>query len=203
MAAALALNLTPGPDMLFCFANGLSHGRRAGLAAALGVGAGAFVHVAVAAGGLAGLIATSPLAFDVVRYAGAAYLLWLGVQTLLTPPIGPGSEQAIAASLRRIFTHGAITNILNPKVALFFIALLPQFVDPARGSVALQVILLGSLVNVTGTIVNGIVGASAGTVGGYLARNPALARVQQWITGAIFLGLAFRLALSEGVAARR
>ena len=200
--AALALNLTPGPDMLFCFANGLAHGRAAGLAAGLGVGAGSFVHVAAAGVGLAGLILASPLAFDLVRYAGAAYLVFIGVQTLRAPPIS-AAPAATSADLRRIFARGAITNILNPKVALFFIALLPQFVDPARGSVALQVILLGSLVNVTGTIVNAGVGASAGTVGRYLARNPIVARIQQWVTGAIFLGLAFRLALSEGAPARR
>jgi threonine/homoserine/homoserine lactone efflux protein len=201
--AALALNLTPGPDMLFCFANGLAHGRGAGLAAGLGVGAGSFVHVAAAAVGLAGLILASPVAFDLVRYAGAAYLVFIGVQTLRTPPISAATPATASADLRRIFAQGAITNILNPKVALFFIALLPQFVDPARGSVALQVVLLGSLVNVTGTIVNAGVGASAGTVGSYLARNPIVARLQQWITGAIFLGLAFRLALSEGAPARR
>jgi threonine/homoserine/homoserine lactone efflux protein len=198
MAAVLALNLTPGPDMLFCFANGVNRGRAAGAVAALGIGAGTLVHTVAAALGLAGLLLASPLAFDIVRYAGAAYLVWLAWKTLRAVPLGASGAVPEPRSLWRVFGHGAITNILNPKVALFFLAFLPQFVDPNAGPVALQVFVLGMLINLSGTLVNLAVGTGAGGLGSLLARNPAIARVQQYVTASIFLGLAARLTLSSG-----
>ena len=150
MAAVLALNLTPGPDMLFCFANGVSQGRVVGAVAALGIGAGTLVHTAAAALGLAGLLLASPLAFDIVRYAGAAYLVWLAWKTLRAAPLGASGAALAPRSLWRVFAQGAVTNVLNPKVALFFLAFLPQFVDPNAGPVALQVFVLGMLINLSG-----------------------------------------------------
>src|SRR4051812_25879304 len=144
LAAGLALNLTPGPDMLYVATRGASEGRSAGIVSALGIGAGTLVHIALVAAGLAALLTAVPVAYTAVRLAGAAYLIYLGVRALL-------SKAAIAektlepASLGTIFRQGVITNVLNPKVALFFLAFLPQFVDPARGNPALQVIGLGLL----------------------------------------------------------
>ncbi len=198
MAAALALNLTPGPDMLFCFASGVGRGRWAGAVAALGIGAGCLVHLLAAAVGLAGLLAASPALLDAVRLAGAAYLAWIAWKTFRAPPLGLDAEAPPGGGLQRVFLQGLVTNVLNPKVALFFLAFLPQFVTPEAGSVTLQVLVLGTLMNVSGTLVNLAVGLGAGGLGGWLARNPRVARVQQWVTGAIFLGLAARLALTGG-----
>jgi threonine/homoserine/homoserine lactone efflux protein len=198
MAAVLALNLTPGPDMLFCFATGVNRGRAAGAVAALGIGAGTLVHTAAAALGLAGLLLASPLAFDIVRYAGAAYLVWLAWKTLRAPPLGVAGTMPERRSLWRVFGHGAVTNVLNPKVALFFLAFLPQFVDPNAGPVALQVFVLGILINLSVTLFNLAVGAGAGGLGSVLARNPAISRIQRYVTATIFVGLAARLAFGSG-----
>jgi threonine/homoserine/homoserine lactone efflux protein len=198
MAAVLALNLTPGPDMLFCFATGVTRGRAAGAVAALGIGAGTLVHTAAAALGLAGLLLASPLAFDIVRYAGAAYLVWLAWKTLRAPPLGVAGTVPERRSHWRVFGHGAVTNVLNPKVALFFLAFLPQFVDPNAGPVALQVFVLGMLINLSGTLINLAVGAGAGGLGSLLARNPTISRIQRCVTATIFIGLAARLAFGSG-----
>jgi threonine/homoserine/homoserine lactone efflux protein len=184
--------------MLFCFATGVSRGRAAGAVAAIGVGAGTLVHTCAAALGLAGLLLASPLAFDIVRYAGAAYLVWLAWKTLRAAPLGAPDAAPAPRSLWRVFGNGAVTNVLNPKVALFFLAFLPQFVDPGAGPVALQVFVLGMLINLSGTLVNLAVGAGAGGLGSLLARNPTIARVQKYVTATIFLGLAARLAIGSG-----
>jgi threonine/homoserine/homoserine lactone efflux protein len=198
MAAALALNLTPGPDMLFCFANGVSRGPRAGLAAALGIGGGAAVHTVAAALGLAGLFAASPLAFEMLRWGGAAYLLWLGVKALRSTAPGLGAAGPLPPRpAGRIFLDGMVTNVLNPKVALFFIAFLPQFVDRSHDAV-LQILVLGTLGNISGTTINALVGMSSGGVGRVLARQPVVARLLNGFTGLVFLGLAARLVLADG-----
>lgn len=201
LVAVLALNLTPGPDMLFCFANGVGRGRGAGAVAALGIGAGSVVHTFAAALGVAGLLAASPLLFDLVRYAGAAYLLWLAWRALTAPlpvPAEAGAQAPGQGRLSRIFLQGLVTNVLNPKVALFFIAFLPQFAAPANGPVWLQVLVLGGLISVSGTLVNAAVGVGAGGLGGLFGRNPRIARLQRWLTAGIFAGLAARLVLGGG-----
>ncbi|MFV3073308.1 LysE family translocator [Niveispirillum fermenti] len=195
LTAALALNLTPGPDMLFCLGSGAQRGPRAGLAAALGVATGAMAHTAAAAFGLAGLLMASPLLFEIVRWAGAAYLLWLAWNTFRAPPPAAAGTATSQRDIGRIFLRGAITNILNPKIAIFFLAFLPQFIDPARGSVIVQALVLGTLLNLSGTIVNAMVGMGAGGVGRRLARNPAAARMLNRISGTVFLGMAVRLGL--------
>jgi threonine/homoserine/homoserine lactone efflux protein len=203
LVAVLALNLTPGPDMLFCFANGVGRGRAAGAVAALGIGAGSVVHTLAAALGAAGLLAASPLLFDAVRFAGAAYLFWLAWRALSAPlsaagAAGAGVEAAGRSGLGRVFLQGLVTNVLNPKVALFFIAFLPQFAVPADGPVWQQMLLLGGVLSVSGTLVNAAVGVGAGGLGGLFGRNPRIARVQRWLTAGIFAGLAARLALTGG-----
>ncbi|QFR32045.1 LysE family translocator [Ancylobacter sp. TS-1] len=195
--AALALNLTPGNDMLFCLGQGMRAGPRAGIAASLGIAAGGFIHVFAAALGLAALLASYPGAFEAIRWAGVAYLVWLAVQAFRAP--GPLLTPAggIGRTPWRAFRDAVVVNVLNPKVAVFILAFLPQFVDPARGSGFLQFLLLGTVFNVGGTVVNAAVGGFAGTIGGWLERREGLARAFQRLTGLIFLGLAARIAFER------
>ena len=192
LAAGLALNITPGPDMLYVAARGAGEGRPAGIASALGIGAGTLVHIALVAGGLAAVLAAVPVAYLVIRLAGAAYLVYLGVRSLFAP--APTHAKPLApASLGAIFRQGVITNVLNPKVALFFLAFLPQFVDPARGNPVVPVIALGLLFNTTGTLVNLAVAVFSSRAA---ERLRAPGRVLQRVTGVIFVALGVRLAFA-------
>lgn len=186
--AGLALNLTPGADVLFATASGLRGGPRAGMAAGLGVGLGGALHVTLAALGLSAVIAAHPDALTVIRWAGAAYLLWLAVAAWRAGPAGAVSSGTIAplAALRR----GFLANALNPKVILFILAFLPQFTDPAHGPVWQQIVLLGSLFTVTGTLVTMGYGAVAGALGQSLSRRLG---VLNRVASVIFAGLAARL----------
>ncbi|MFP2910569.1 LysE family translocator, partial [Pyxidicoccus sp. 3LFB2] len=175
MVACLALILTPGPDTMYVLARSLGQGRSAGVISALGICAGCLFHIAAAALGLSALLATSAMAFTVVKWVGAVYLVWMGVQ-MLRSKAGPEAVQGLPpSSLGRIFRDGVVTNVLNPKVALFFLAFLPQFVDPARGSTALQFVLLGLVFAVTGTLWLMFLASAAGAFGGWLRRNPRVA----------------------------
>jgi threonine/homoserine/homoserine lactone efflux protein len=204
LLATLALNLTPGPDMLYVIARSVGQGRRAGVMSALGIGGGTLVHMAALALGLSTLLLSVPVAYDAVKYVGAAYLAYLGVRTLLSR----GSmldesgddvegERALAqnqeVNYRAIFRQGVITNVLNPKVALFFIAFIPQFVDPANGPIGWQVLLLGLIFNTSGTLVNSGVALIAGLFGDRLRTSKRVSTVQRWFTGTVFVGLAVRL----------
>ncbi|WP_235857797.1 LysE family translocator [Marimonas lutisalis] len=186
--AGILLNLTPGADVLFVSASGLSGGPRAGIAAAAGVTLGGIVHTMLAALGLAALIAASPVAFDVIRYCGAAYLLYLAVRTWRAPP-GIGATQG-SFSLYSALKRGFLTNILNPKVALFILALLPQFTDPSVGPIWHQIILLGLIFSLTGLVINGAYGATAGLLRRTMSR---LSGALNKITALVFTGLAARL----------
>ncbi|NNG04943.1 MAG: LysE family translocator [Inquilinus sp.] len=196
LVAVTVLMVTPGPDLLFITANGIAQGPRAGAVSALGVGAGAIVHTFAAALGISALVLASPVAFDLVRYAGAAYLVWLGIQAIRDPAM---LDLRVAAARRRslwaVFRGGLACNVLNPKVAVFFIAFLPQFADPAQGSLALQMVVLGLILTIVATGWNTAVGLSSGGIGRYLARRPRVARLQAWISGLIFIALAVRLVL--------
>lgn len=195
LPVALALNLTPGPDMLFCLGQGLRGGPRPALAAALGVSTGVLVHVLVAGLGLAALLAAWPGLFEVIRWFGVGYLVWIAVRTLRTPmdPVAPAPIRP-----RRAFLDAMAVNLLNPKVALFVLALLPQFVDPAAPAPVLaQFLTLGAVLSLGGILVNGTVGLSAGGIGRRLARSPGLERWLRRLTSALFLGLAARLALDR------
>jgi threonine/homoserine/homoserine lactone efflux protein len=198
MLATLALNLTPGPDMLYVLGRSVGQGRRAGVVSALGIGAGILVHMTAVALGLSAVLREVPAAYEAIRYAGAAYLLYLGVRTWLERgPVGDKSAQR-PESLGRVFRQGVVTNVLNPKVALFFLAFLPQFVDPARGSVGWQIVGLGLAFDVSGTAVNVGVALASGWLGDLLRRSPRLSRAQRVFTGGVFVALAVRLALPEG-----
>jgi threonine/homoserine/homoserine lactone efflux protein len=200
LVAALALNFAPGPDMLYVLGRSLGQGRKAGVVSALGIFAGCLVHITAAALGLAALLEASATAYNVIRYAGAAYLLYLGARMLLNKDaqneLSPGASPP-PTSLSRIFTQGDITNILNPKVAMFFVAFLPQFVNAARGSVVFQIAVLGLIFDVGGTLVNIAVAFFAGHIGNRLRQSPRAARLQRWFTGSIFIGLGIRLGLAS------
>lgn len=191
LPAALALNLTPGADMLFCLAQGTRGGPGPALAASAGISAGSMVHVTVAGLGLGALVAAYPVAFDVIRYAGVAYLLWLVWRTLRTP-LGGGDRPAVRPS--RAFRDALIVNLTNPKVILFILAFVPQFVDPLR-PVLTQFLILGAVIAFGGFLVNGAVGVFAGGIGRQMARNPRFELIIRGLTATIFGALAVRLAL--------
>ncbi len=197
LAATLALNLTPGPDMLYVIARSAGQGRKAGLISALGIGTGTFVHIFAVAFGLSTLLVSLPLAYEAVKLVGAVYLMFLGARILLTRKKESDSEEASQDSLARIYRQGIITNVLNPKVALFFIAFLPQFVDQAHGPLAWQVIFLGFLFNTSGTTVNACIALLSGYAGNRLKGRRGLARAQRFFTGGVFMALAIRIALLD------
>jgi threonine/homoserine/homoserine lactone efflux protein len=196
-AAAFLLNIAPGPDMLYVIGRSIGQGRRAGTVSALGIFVGCLVHIFVAAAGLAALLRSSPLAYSIVRYAGAAYLVYLGVRVLLERSNTLEAPEVQSAPLRQIFTQGVITNVLNPKVALFFLAFLPQFIQPQRGSVALQIIMLGLIFDIGGTLVNLAVAQAGGRLGDAIKQHSELARLQKWFAGTVFIGLGMRVALKR------
>jgi threonine/homoserine/homoserine lactone efflux protein len=193
LIAAFMLNIAPGPDMLYVIGRSVGQGRKAGIVSALGVFVGCWVHILAAAFGIAALLRSSPVAFNVVRYAGAAYLIYLGIR-MLAKKADLSLQQPKAESLTSIFRQGAITNVLNPKVALFFLAFLPQFIDARRGSIIWQIVVLGLIFNLGGTLVNLAVAYAGGALGELLRRNQRIARLQRWFTGLIFVGLGLRLA---------
>ncbi|HUS55098.1 MAG TPA: LysE family translocator [Thermohalobaculum sp.] len=194
--AALALNLTPGADMMFCLGQGLRGGPRAGMAANLGIAAGSLVHMLAAGLGLAALLATAPQMFHAIRWAGVAYLVFLAVQVLTNPLGATAATSARPASARptRAFRDAMAVNILNPKVALFILAFLPQFVDPAR-PVLPQFLILGGVLMAGGLVINGAVGVFAGGLGQALARSARMERGLRYVSAGIFFALAARLAL--------
>jgi threonine/homoserine/homoserine lactone efflux protein len=194
--ATLALNLAPGPDMTYVAARSLGQGRRAGLISALGISAGCLVHIAAASAGVAVLLRAWPRAYIAIRLAGAAYLLYLGIGMLWSAGRGDGLQPVSRATDWEIFRQGAITNMLNPKVAMFFLAFLPQFVDPSRGPAGLQTLALGLLFNVSGTLVNAAVAWLAGSARRLLDSRGGRAWFQR-ASGAVLTALGLRLALAR------
>jgi threonine/homoserine/homoserine lactone efflux protein len=194
-AAALALNLTPGPDMTFVLAQAAHRGTRAGVAAALGGSVGALCHTTMAAFGLAALFQTFPIAFDIVRYAGAVYLIVIAIGMIRNPP--HLSAAKAEDSTRQAFRQGLVTNVLNPKVAIFFISLLPQFVTANGAPAWSQFLVLGLWFCISGTTVSALVAFSGGKLAERLKRNPLIGRIMGWISASVMLGLAVRPAVSE------
>jgi threonine/homoserine/homoserine lactone efflux protein len=193
LTAMFLLNITPGPDMLYVLARATGQGRAAGLVSALGIGVGCFFHIFAVAFGLAGLLQTVPIAYNAVRYAGAGYLIYLGIRIFLARGSGSDAVVVAPASLSRIFAQGVITNVLNPKVALFFLAFLPQFID-RTGSAFVQTVRLGLIFDLSGTLVNVMVALAASSVGNALRSRIGGAPAFRWLTGGIFIGLGLRLA---------
>lgn len=194
--AVSVLVAIPGPNHIYIVTRGISQGRMAGLASAAGVETGTLVYSVAAAGGLAALIASSALAYDAVRYLGAAYLIFLGMRSLLryTPPDVPGS--VVALPLRRVYLEGVLVNVLNPKVALFFVAFLPQFVEPAHGPVAVQVVVLGLIMAAIGMVSDVAYALTAGTLGDRMRSRPSWVRGQRYVTGITYLALGIAAALT-------
>lgn len=195
--SAVLLNLTPGQDTLYILGRTLAQGRRIGVAAALGISAGTGVHCLAAALGLSAVIAASTLAFAVLKFAGAGYLVYLGVQ-LLRSGAGPRHAATMSGqSAAAAFRQGVITNVANPKVALFFLAFLPQFVDPQSTTRLLALLLLGTTFVATSTAWCLVLALAAGRIRAAAAPNQAFARLSQRAAGLIFIGLGVKLALSE------
>lgn len=194
---ALALNITPGADMLFCLGQGAKSGPRAGLSASLGIATGSFIHALAGGLGLAALIAANPIAFEVIRWAGVAYLLYLAYQAISSPMDRIKPTNVDRSYALKAWQDGVFVCLLNPKVAIFMLALVPQFVDPGRGSILMQFLILGTILNIGGTVINGLIGVFAGRISGVLSRNTHVARGLQYATSFIFLGLAARLAFDR------
>lgn len=198
LTALSVMVLSPGPDMLYVMARGVVQGAAAGVVSALGICTGTIVHTLAVASGLTALLQASPMAFEVIRWLGAAYLAYLGIKTLLDKSPPPSNRTDLPRmSNWSLFSQGVITNVLNPKVAMFFIAFLPQFVDPARGAVAPQIMLLGLMVFTAGFAVKSIVGLFSGRLGSLLSTSPLAWRIQRYISASVLLGLALRLAVSD------
>jgi threonine/homoserine/homoserine lactone efflux protein len=198
LMTSLALNLTPGQDMMFVIANGISGGQKAGIISAMGINTGALVHVFLAAAGVSALIQASEFLYELLRYGGAAYLVWLGVRALRAGQLNiTGAHMALTSF--QLFRNGVVTNVLNPKVALFFMALLPQFVDPANPAfpVYQQILLLGFVLLMTSTIVNVAAGIFAGRAGQFLSQNSTFSVWLNRLSAVIFFGLAVRLVTSS------
>lgn len=203
IAAGWLLNLTPGPDVLYIVSNALKSGVRAGIVAALGIVSGCFVHVFAAALGVGALLATSATAFTVLKWAGAAYLMWMGIRLLLARGGGSAivpagvSAQEVAVSLWRVYRQGFLTNVLNPKVALFFLAFVPQFIAPGTEDKVTAFLLLGLLFNLNSLPINF---GYAWLAGWASRRVGAVQRAMHWMdraAGVMFIGFGLKLALSD------
>lgn len=202
--AALLLVIIPGPNVLYIVTRGIDQGRKAAVTSALGVQSGMIVHVAAAAIGLSALLASSEVLFNVVRFAGAAYLIWLGVRNLLArvTDLDIVSDRH-RPGYRRIFVQGILVNVLNPKVALFCLALLPQFVDPARGNTAIQILVLGAVMIVIGMISDTTYALASGGIGSWLKTRQRIARQRQRFSGLVYIFLGAAAALSGSASAKR
>jgi threonine/homoserine/homoserine lactone efflux protein len=191
--AAVVLLAIPGPAVFYIVSRSIGQGRSAGLVSALGIGVGTLVHVAAAAVGLSALLMSSAMAFGAVKYLGAAYLIFLGIQKLRRQELTDASPDAAPSrgshNLRRVFGQGIIVNVLNPKTALFFFAFLPQFADPSRGSVALQISLLGAIFAVMGVMSDSLWALFAGTVAQQLKGNARWMKRQSYVSGGMLISL--------------
>lgn len=205
VVAAVALIAVPGPNIIYIATRSASEGRRAGLASVLGVETGTIVYTTAAAVGLAALLASSAVAFDIVKYAGAAYLLVLGVRALLAreegeadPGAHPGpGEPARAGSLARAYRQGVLVQLLNPKVALFFVAFLPQFTDPAQGSVAVQILVLGTVLALLGACISSAYAVAAAAAGSWLRERRRGFGARRYLTGGVYIALGLAAAVGS------
>lgn len=197
LTAALVLLLVPGPAVLYIVARGIHQGRWAALVSAWAVGLGNFVHATAAAVGLSALLMSSALVFSVVKYLGAAYLIFLGVRTLLARDDAANLSAPPPRGLRRVFRQGVVVSVLNPKTALFFVAFLPQFVDPSRGSATAQVLLLGVLFVALGIGTDSAYALLSGALGGWLRRSASFQRRQRLFSGGVYIALGTGTALAD------
>jgi threonine/homoserine/homoserine lactone efflux protein len=195
IATALVLLAIPGPAVLYVVGRSIDQGRTAGLASVLGITTGTIVHITAATVGLSSLVLASKVAFDAVRYAGAAYLVLLGVRRLLTRGAEDTAEGRAPRTLRRLYTQGVVVNLLNPKTIVFVFAFIPQFVDVGAGHVWLQIFLLGVTFAGLGLASDSLYAIVAGTVADRLRGTPLVARVERWFGGSVLIGLGVAAAL--------
>jgi threonine/homoserine/homoserine lactone efflux protein len=194
--AALVLLLVPGPAVLYIVARSVEQGRLAGFVSDLGIHAATLVHVLAAALGLSALLASSALAFSVVKYAGAAYLIWLGLRKLFGRDEARADAPLVRHPYRRLFIDGFVVNLLNPKTALFFFAFLPQFVEVSRGGVAMQIAFLGLLFAALGFVTDGCYALVASSAGNWLRQSRGYLKVERYISGTLFIGLGLTAAFA-------
>lgn len=197
LGASLALTVAPGPDNTFVVAQGIARGRKAAIITALGMCSGVSVHTAAAALGISALLYSSATAFMVLKYAGAAYLLYLAYKSLKEQQILLPSGTVDGQTWWVMFRRGFIMNVVNPKVALFFLAFLPQFVSGRSGDTSWQIFILGMVFMVQGAVVFSAIGYLSGSVGNLVVRKPRIARYFGWLTASVFASLGVRLALAE------
>lgn len=194
-AIALGMALTPGPNMIYLVSRSVTQGRRAGLISLGGVACGFLVYLVAATAGVATIFALVPAVYTALKLAGAAFLLWLAFQA-----VRPGGKSVFAPTAlpvdrpRKLFTMGLVTNLLNPKIAIMYVSLLPQFVDPARGSVAAQSFTLGLVQVAIGITVNGLIATSAGSISRFLGDRPGWLRAQRYVMGTVLGAMAVRIA---------
>jgi threonine/homoserine/homoserine lactone efflux protein len=194
LATALVLTATPGPDNLMVLSMGMSRGRRAGIAFGLGCALGCLSHTLLAVVGISALVAASPVAFTLLKVAGGLYLVWMGVQAWRhAGAVRVGGEAGANAPLRQLFVKGLVANAINPKVVLFFLSFLPQFVVAAQGRVEWQLGLLGLLFTAQAVVLFGLLGYFSGSVGAWLNRRPSVGLWLDRLAGTVFIGLGVRM----------
>ena len=197
LIASALLTIAPGPDIVYVLTRGITQGRRAGFAAALGFATGVIFHTALAAFGIAALIRSSEFAFSIVRYAGAAYLIYLGIRTLMSGSAFQLGKDGSSIALWTVYQQSVIGNVLNPKVTLFFLSFLPQFINLNAGRVELQMVLLGALFMGQTVLSFGAIAFFSGAIGDRLRTNPAIANRLNAFAGVIFIALGLRVAWPE------
>jgi threonine/homoserine/homoserine lactone efflux protein len=197
-AVALGMALTPGPNMIYLISRSICQGRKAGLISLAGVALGFVFYMVCAAFGITALLMAVPFAYDALRFGGAIYLLWLAWQALKPGGRSPFQVRELAPDRpRKLFLMGFVTNLLNPKIAILYLSLLPQFIDPQHGSVLAQSIVLGGIQIVLSISVNATVAMMAGSIAAFLNGRPAWLVIQRWLMGTVLAGLALRIA-AEG-----
>ena len=195
--AALVLLVIPGPSLLYIVTRSVDLGRKAGMASAFGIATGTLIHVVAATAGLSALLVTSSTAYATVKYAGAAYLIYMGIKKLRKPTKSDDNVTNVQPlSLRRIYAHGIIVQIMNPKTAIFFFAFFPQFVNPLRGNVSMQFLVLGMLFSSLAFLSDSLWALATGSAAGWLRHNQAFLQHQRYISGSVYLGLGLTTALS-------
>jgi threonine/homoserine/homoserine lactone efflux protein len=195
ITAALILVFIPGPNTLYIITRSVQQGRKAGIVSTLGIQVGTLFHIAAAAFGVSALLLSSALAFNIVKYIGAAYLIYLGIKTWLTREVAVEKEME-GKSLSRTFYQGILVHVFNPKSALFFFAFLPQFIDVKRGSTVGQILFLGAILMVLGTLSDSTYALLAGSIGNLLRGNPRFSRIQRYFSGSVYFGLGTMTALT-------
>ena len=196
-AASWILIITPGPDMIYVITKGVSQGRKAGMISAIGITLGILVHTVFAAFGLAIILKTSAMAFLTVKLAGAGYLIYLGIKSIKDETVLVFNNDKPQLTMRTVFIQGVLCNVLNPKVALFFLAFLPQFVNPIYGNTSIQIVFLGLTFALSGVVFLVFIGYFSGGIGSWLSRKHNFAEKVRWFTGSVFILLGLRLAFMQ------